>query len=567
MGTQRTLKWFGYNAGQQEAKDGYDQKLTPPAGRQLLIEQIDGEQNNGTPSSWRQKYMANLENNGLAGSYGWPGGRAPGGTIRKVSLLNGTGNGSKNSVEGMQYIDAKGKIAGITLFSTDARYLQAPGGYAMYWQGKTTTFTTGRLPRLLGILSGHVFFHVQPSVPFFTTNINPRGCMDVVAGSTYPSTKAIKDQFEMALTKQGISDQSWNIVNAHSFIPSVSALAFNNPEFNWNLPANNRDLVCTNEIPFDNYFLPETNEQHITLTEKNVAWVKQEIEKGGTASCTRICPPNWPNAFCNNASYTITLDNPTNQTIVWDTPHDNVWTSSNITINRSNNSSANITVARYFTNNPFTTVTATVSNNCGADYTISKNFNIIIPAALAPTITQGTFTAGHLPVTINFGYPSPGVTYNWYVSKGPNPSLSWSGTGGSWMGTLVNGQKLSWSLDADGGACGISHNEACYKVQNNALVWDICAGNRGASLIPEELNKTTVSPNPAYNEWQFSFINKDRVPKRIMIIDALGRNVYAGAIKNPTLHLVSCATMASGLYIATIYFDSGEEQVVKITKE
>lgn len=62
----------------------------------------------------------------------------------------------------------------------------------------------------------------------------------------------------------------------HSFIPTKSALAYTGSEvLDENIGDKNR--VCTGETPFDSYFAPQDNEEHIFLTNNNVTWLTEEI--------------------------------------------------------------------------------------------------------------------------------------------------------------------------------------------------------------------------------------------------------------------------------------------------
>ena len=63
-----------------------------------------------------------------------------------------------------------------------------------------------------------------------------------------------------------------------SFIPSKSALAFRGSNKLLHENLSNRNLVCTNETPFDSYYAPNDNEEHITLNSKNMAWVLEELK-------------------------------------------------------------------------------------------------------------------------------------------------------------------------------------------------------------------------------------------------------------------------------------------------
>lgn len=66
----------------------------------------------------------------------------------------------------------------------------------------------------------------------------------------------------------------------HAFIPTVSSLAFKNPNFDWST-ALNRNLVCdpnNKEIYFDSYFAPNKNEEHVFVSADNAKWLIKELQ-------------------------------------------------------------------------------------------------------------------------------------------------------------------------------------------------------------------------------------------------------------------------------------------------
>lgn len=115
----------------------------------------------------------------------------------------------------------------------------------------------------------------------------------------------------------------------HCFIPSISALGFKNSNFNWNTTVTNRNLVCNNEIYFNNYFIPSTNEEHITLTTKNVEWLTQEIDRG-QPNCPPICTfslvGNSSNICIGSYSdFTFDVPVPSGYTVTWDASNFNAY--------------------------------------------------------------------------------------------------------------------------------------------------------------------------------------------------------------------------------------------------
>ncbi len=64
----------------------------------------------------------------------------------------------------------------------------------------------------------------------------------------------------------------------HGFIPTKSALAYTGSNV-LDEVIGTKDRVCSGETPFDSYFAPKRNEEHIFLTPENVDWLTGEINR------------------------------------------------------------------------------------------------------------------------------------------------------------------------------------------------------------------------------------------------------------------------------------------------
>lgn len=277
IGAQENLYFYGYNGRQDQAKTKFDENFRSPAARQMLIEQLDNKheafpyptklwgnnfpsgQNNNTP--FRQQFQNNLNSNGLSGSNGYPQ------NLRKIALINGTTNGTTTNNAGNKFLELAaftiikyGQIFGtpiqtkIMVATINDFFLQNTGGNGQTFSGKVTIKRVGGLE----VQNGSVT----------RTNSNPRGTMDVVQGGTFNTQGIIKDEFTLALN-DAVDSQEWRTyLPNHAFIPTVSSLAFKNPNFNWSI-ALNRNLVCdpnNKEIYFDTYFAPSNNEEHVFVS-------------------------------------------------------------------------------------------------------------------------------------------------------------------------------------------------------------------------------------------------------------------------------------------------------------
>ncbi len=93
----------------------------------------------------------------------------------------------------------------------------------------------------------------------------------------------------------------YNVIGKHCFIPTVSALALTNPNRDLGQNLSGTNLVCSGETPFDSYFAPTQNEEHITVTAANAAYLKMEIGNQTptpvfTAAPEALCPGGGPAA-------------------------------------------------------------------------------------------------------------------------------------------------------------------------------------------------------------------------------------------------------------------------------
>ncbi len=71
----------------------------------------------------------------------------------------------------------------------------------------------------------------------------------------------------------------------------------------------NRNRVCTGETPFDSYFAPQENQEHISLTKENVAWLTKEIEGNPQLPVPNSTPPSLSsqNVLCLNTKNEVTF--------------------------------------------------------------------------------------------------------------------------------------------------------------------------------------------------------------------------------------------------------------------
>jgi hypothetical protein len=341
VSSQETIYFFGYTGDSEQTKEQFFENFASPAARQMLIEQLDGLHQNYTisqnPNLWgvngqnnnspfRNQFSSNLSNNGLPNSNGYPQ------NLRKISIVNGTNTGVKINQEGQMYnemaafkrfLGAKIKVA----FMVN-RFLNHPNQQIRSFEGRITK------PGFLGFTMIDTW---QDRI-----NQNPKGSMDVVQGGTFNTQGIIKQGMEEELEELDangdISFYEWRAYKPfHSFIPTASSLAFKNPNFNWG-NSFNRNLVCNPsdaEIPFDSYFVPHTNEDHVDLTNKSVQWLIKELNGNPQLPIYPLSSNDLvgPNFICVNQTVNYSFGD------ICRVPSNASWLTSNLEIVSSNSHS------------------------------------------------------------------------------------------------------------------------------------------------------------------------------------------------------------------------------------
>lgn len=259
----------------------------------------------------------------MAGSNGFPT------QTRNIAITNGTTNGQKINSEGQTLLElaAFGPLRYKAVVSVN-NALPHPFQSHLNFEGKMTS---------AGFLSISV-----NEIKITHGNNNSRGSMDVVQGGTFNTQGIIKDKFHPELKKENLKDIQWRQYNPnHSFIPTVSSLAFKNPEFDWNSNIS-RNLLCGQEIPFHSYFVPKTNEEHVYISNDMVEWLMQEIKgnpQGPHLNLSNVELSSSKKVLCLNEETVVSLNNTSSCNL----PGDFTWSvSSNFQI--VNNSNDNVTV-------------------------------------------------------------------------------------------------------------------------------------------------------------------------------------------------------------------------------
>ncbi|MDC9723189.1 MAG: hypothetical protein PSN34_10550 [Urechidicola sp.] len=255
ISVQASIYFLGYITGEQQAKDQYDHLLNSPAGKQQLL--IQHSYNSTSLPPYFQQYHTNLESN-LPTFKGFP--QIP----RNIAIVNGSLTKNTNY--------ASQKVLDIRAFGHFSFIKQIKGFQIENWFMKGTG---GRNKVFYGFKRNGL------STVSMTSNFtNPLvyGAMDNLQGGMANAHGDLKDEIVINLQNNNLVD-NYSVrtyISNHSFVPTVSGLAFKNQNFKWNEPID-PNLICSDMIPFDTFYAPRYNQDHIYFTQTSVDWLFEEL--------------------------------------------------------------------------------------------------------------------------------------------------------------------------------------------------------------------------------------------------------------------------------------------------
>ncbi len=299
MGVQYFLKFFSEKFSNNSAKIALERKVNNPASREMLLK-FHG--NSGNPDPLRTQYMANLTNNGVAGSDGWP----KLGNIRKIALVNGSLNGTSN----LDNLNGNTIVGGAKIWTNTVgfwSFINASSGQAFFapadgHQGEVFNGTSVRW-----ILSWFLQIPIWKTTRYATESFNSGCSIDGAPGGFYNPARDVAEEASNWYT------EFYSLKNRSSFISTKSALGYHwkNPTDIGNLCENlsDRNLACTGEIPFDAYYGENTNTEHVTISKDMGLWVLNEINGNISTQAVTQLPVIGPDVLCLNqtGSYSVAI--------------------------------------------------------------------------------------------------------------------------------------------------------------------------------------------------------------------------------------------------------------------
>lgn len=252
IGAQYLINYYGYEYGDQATQDLVNQALRSAAAKQMLLDHVDGhlannsnvEQNPslklpaGSPG-FRSVFQSELD------ALGFPQ------NCRNVSLVNGSGTGVGIESANALALNTTFDIALSVSADATVRYTPAAGN--------TNTICT---------LDGYILWFI----PVFSFSATSQAYAytdgyDSAPGGTTDIASTISSFGESG----ALIDPNDLLVDNFSFIPVYSSLAISG-NVDQHAAVNPADVTA-----FDAYYAPSQNEDHVTLTDGNVAFVLDEI--------------------------------------------------------------------------------------------------------------------------------------------------------------------------------------------------------------------------------------------------------------------------------------------------
>lgn len=562
-----------------KAADFYNNWLGSAAAKQQLIElqtpdyssaNMNGRTisqgfsiNSGSP--FYQQYYNNTFNNGLPNSNGYPV------NLRKIALVNGSLSGKKNFA-------INGTVSGDFGNQSDQRLNVRGFIHTFWWDNLVAALEAYNLPSYgnSGMIS-RKFRFLSTSLGYnqSITNINSRGSMDVIPGGYFPAWDLLNSAI-LGTSITPIWNSGWPSfelkVNwesrtngiVHSFIPSFSALGIKNPDQDWSQPLN-RNLVCSNETPFDSYFGHEDNTQHTSFDCESVNWLLKELDGVPQA-------PWYPlnSIGINGDSYVCVSSNTVYNINSCDIPSDATWSvSSNLQIISS--SSYSLTVSGLSNGNGIITATFTNGQSISKTITVgtptiqgwyNSPTNPVEPLKPYSRFQTDYNNACYLQYITTNMQVSPGATVVWENSGLSSPAIQWSQSGNNLRFYFTDINQWAFFTIYATNSCGTS--SVRYQFQSaNGCVGTLGKSNLQKARATEDVNiKLAIFPNPAKTVLYVTLPpdSIDIAHGSINLVDITGKQIQKLTTVS-TINMLSIAGLASGVYIVEI--TDGKKRVIK----
>jgi Secretion system C-terminal sorting domain len=392
------------------------------------------------------------------------------------------------------------------------------------------------------------------------TNNLVYGSLDGVPGGDYN----LQSSIYTAAYNDGKSSAWFPNQTFHmTFIPTWSALAFNNPIANWALPVQPYgDLVCNNLIPFDAYLYQATNEDHTLINQNTYRFMRHHTRYTNIGiSCAKICAKKLlatvasttPYACIGDTKqYSLDVNLPGLPSLSYTT-----WSSSSgLSISPIDNNNCSITVLP--TAGYFEELTATIHNTCDTDIVIKQTIWV---GNLAPTNAYEFSTINFacqrivslVPKPGSVGFPT-GTTFKWsydditYFTTG-NPTVP--------QHTILcikNDQPLYSKIYTN---CGGYFGKVYSMIPKATIIPSACAckQDNGAGTETTTNLGVNIYPNPTMDYWNVEVLDFVKAETaNCSLVDITGKQVWSKhhVFDNFSNISISAKELPAGMYMLKI---------------
>ncbi len=276
IGAQEFLRFWA-SKGVSVAEGNWVNSINSTAARQMLLHHCDQPNSffpiNVQAHAYRSPFLANVANNGLPGSNGFPT------QLRKLAISSGSQAGALTGVANQITITTSTRVRvwghdAAEVGVSEIRNTGSYGGSNQVFYG-WKRFNSPHNSSCFGPVNS-VSYDTAPGGVFNVYEIIKEDGQGNSC-SAYPTPFGNLPSV-CPFAGLWVNTDATLINPYHCFIPTKSALGFKGTNQDLGENFSGRSLVCTNETPFDAYYAPSANEGHIQLNAGNVAWIMPELD-------------------------------------------------------------------------------------------------------------------------------------------------------------------------------------------------------------------------------------------------------------------------------------------------
>lgn len=555
IGDQYFIDFFATKTGNEAAKLARDGSLNSPAAKQMLLHHF--EANSTTPAgaaNFRNAWQTELDN------LGYPQ------NLRKIALINGAINGTTQGTACENVYKMNVQVYTPNIFFFFAGFINV---------ANSNIWFTGNYGSACEVFKGWA------KAPFISRSKSAAApasskSYDILPGGYYDAQAQLGGYSRSDLLVHGLGyltgffgmrtyTNGQILKPNHCFIPTFSALGMDltNKDLSENLY--NRDLSCSGETPFQAYYAPSVNQEHITLTPENVAWIKNEIDgipqmsSVNYAALYPMVKTAGNDPVCSSVTYQVN-NLPSGSTVAWQSSDP-----AKATVTATGNPA---TITRQGIQNGTVTITATINRGCGSMVVLSKTLTVGSPSF--PYSVTGASPAN----------PNGVYTYALQTTPSTKPvsSIVWTVPSG-WSITQGQGTKnLKVTTGTNSGNVQVSFKDACATSFGTYKYVNIGPGGpnpgriantstQAAPGLPDnitpEVNTWSVAPNPAQTTITIRQNPQPGAPgiRNIKIFDASGKLRQQKKINNNASQIeLNISNLSAGIYFVEISNEAGKKQ-------